>query len=373
MTDPEAVKTFQHVDGEIAYFFEYTKEKESLCIRIINKLLCEEYSDVFDNSSNIFNDHSIIKKPFILFNIFVDNFEKDDEHIEISFETSNGTVTDNVISGKKYTIKINLNLNYISDTMELKLPYIDKHITPQQVIERIDYRFDEYIPTVEKKITKMKETIEKLKTDKIKPIKEYAKECFENTTIEIDTLKTKFNELRKVCDELLEHDTEMSKQNKILNDTMKAHYDEFTQFIDMSTMFMNTETCMNAKTMIVQNSSNMWYVNGTPMRDFTFKKIKYFKNLVTFELSSDTVSENLLFLAITPSLKNITLTNCSGLTSIEYLTKFPNLETITISGVCKIKDLHTLADCPKLTTLKLPTGTNTGCFPKTTNFEIKMI
>jgi hypothetical protein len=202
MADSETIKTFQHNEGEIVYSFEYDKIKVSLRIEIINKLLCEEYSVIFDNSSNIFNGHGIIDKPSILFDIFVNHFEKDDKHIKLTFEKScePSTTTDD---HKKYNVSIELNLNYISDDMSFEVPHTNKHVTQRQVIERIDYRFGEYIPTVESKIQKMKETIERLKTN------------------EIDELKTKFVELQKKCDVLVACDTEISKQYEIFGETIE--------------------------------------------------------------------------------------------------------------------------------------------------------
>ena len=217
MAESESVKTFQHVDGEVVYSFEYDKGKESLCIRISNKLLCEEYLDIFDNSSNIFNGHSIIRKPSILFNIFVDHYEKDDKRVKLTFAKSCER-SKNADDCKKYVIDIQLSLDYISDDMSLEIQQSRKRITPQQFIERIDYRFNEYIPTLESRIVEMNNTIGRLETDRIIQIEKRAEECSKNTTNEIDTLKTKFTELQKYCDKLLELATGMSKQQKILTD-----------------------------------------------------------------------------------------------------------------------------------------------------------
>jgi hypothetical protein len=193
MTD-KGVKTFQHSDGEIGYFMEYNKEKGTILIRIINKLLCEEYSDIFDNLSTVFNGHTIINNSSILFDIFVNHFKKDDKRIKLEFENL-CEHSKNAEDCKKYIVRIELNLEYISDNMTFELQHTNKQITPQQVVEGIDYRFDTYLPTVE---SKMGELIEQIDATKIKPIIE-----------EMERLKRNFDELQKQCESLLKSNEEL--------------------------------------------------------------------------------------------------------------------------------------------------------------------
>jgi len=357
MTDSDSIKTFQHVDGEVVYSFEYDKGKESLCIRIINGLTKDEYSDVFDNSTIIFTDHVVIKKPSILFNIFVDRFEKNDQRSKIESEMSNCLIID-----KKYIIKIEINLDYISDTMEIRLPMIDKSDASQRVIERIDYRFDEYFPTIENKIKEMRES-------------------FENTTNELACLKTKLCEIEernvtqsRQIDQLLKYNVELTEQNKTFNDTIQIHYDEFFQFathsVALGTIQFDTEDLSIMGDEKFPSERVHCVIRNSPY-SFPVSIIKYFRNLKSFTITNFEFCD-LSFLAITPKLVKVSICHGSKMTSIEYLTKFPNIESIYIGGECKIKDLETLVNCPKLKTLSLSKNINTECFPEDVKFKITL-
>jgi vacuolar-type H+-ATPase subunit I/STV1 len=137
----------------------------------------------------MFSGHNIINKSSILFDIFIDHFEKNDKRIKIEFENSCER-SKNAVDRKKYIIKIELNLDYISDNMTIELPKIEKHIAPQQIIEIIDYRFDEYIPTIEKKISDIDESIEPM-------------------IAKLEKLETNIMELQKQCKSLLERNEEL--------------------------------------------------------------------------------------------------------------------------------------------------------------------
>jgi len=319
----------------------------------------------------MFSGHNIINKSSILFDIFIDHFEKTDKRIKIEFENS-CEHSKNAADRKKYIIKIELNLDYISDSITFELQQIEKHITPQQVIERIDYRFDEYIPTVEKKISDIDENIEPM-------------------IAKLEKLETNIMELQKQCKSLLERNEELYHLYELSDVDTKQHYDEFLHFADHS----------NARDSLYYDVPNIAITFGNVINNVFADKIvcvsceqhpnrfisgaakfsscniyisdmKYFRTLKTLKITNcDT--HDLSFLSVTPNLVEITINDSPELTSIEYLTKFPNLEKIVISGACKVRDLITLVNCPKLKMLKLPTGTNTGCFSKTITFEISMV
>lgn len=346
--------SYQHIDDEIVYTFEYSEQKNTIYIRIINKLLCEEYAMCFDNS-DIFKNHKIICTPKILFDIFVDHFEKDDERIKIIFDSNEHSLID-LDNGKKYVIAIDLNLDYITDSITIQLPFIDKHITPQQVIERIDYRFDEYIPTVNEKISDLNEKIDKLK----------------NFMIEQSRVASERIPLETQCKQLIE-------QNKILADKLQSVHDEFIEYVDNTQLFHCTsrdappQKADTMRTIAISCDTNVTHVEtGTNYHMYSYKMLKYLKNLIEITFSQCSF-DDLTFLAVSDSLTSIVIVGNSTMSSIKYLTKFANIENIEIRTVCNIKDLHTLVDCPELKTLSLPTGTNTGCFPTTINFKITMV
>jgi hypothetical protein len=145
----------QYVDGEIKYIFEYVEDIHTINIKIVKEQTCEEYSVSFDERSKIFISKPVIYNPSILYKIFEDFFEERNKCATIIFETNEETyVEDNDI--KKYTIRICLDLEYINDDIVFDVNIVDKPITPQQFVERIEHKFAEYIPEVERKITELR-------------------------------------------------------------------------------------------------------------------------------------------------------------------------------------------------------------------------
>jgi hypothetical protein len=93
-----------------------------------------------DNTDPIFGNHSILKDITVIEKVLCDGFEKKPS-VELLFDCSYSKTDDDVF----YMITIRVNI-YIIDTLALKLKFVDKHVTPTQFIEHIDYRFEQYIP-----------------------------------------------------------------------------------------------------------------------------------------------------------------------------------------------------------------------------------
>jgi hypothetical protein len=362
---------YQHVEGEFTYTFEYIENIHTINIRIINKLLCEEYSVSFDESSKIFVSKPVIYNPSILYKVFEDFFEERNKCAVITFEPNKHIADEN--ESKKYIVNVCLDLEYITDSITFEMYIVNKHITPQQVIERIDYRFDEYVPIVEGKLSELQHCVEH--------VRRYVDECFEKHNDDIRGMKEIIQRLQENYSRVVEQNEIILAQNKSLTERMNAFYDEFMKYVEMNPcmIYRNgstgyTDTLQPSNTTALDISSNGNTINGhsDTNKTFSYDKLKYLRHLQSIQFNNCSF-RNLNFLPITPTLTSIIIDNNASLESVEYLTRLPNLQTIEIRKVCKVKDLHTLVECPKLKTLKLPTGTNTGCFPKVVNFEIAMV
>jgi chromosome segregation ATPase len=155
--------------------------------------------------------------------------------------------------------------------MSFEIQQITKHITQQQVIERIDYRFNEYIPTLESKIDGM--------SDKITQIEE----CSKNTTNEMDALKTKCSELQQKCDGLIVRDIEISKQNKILNDIIEQlKTDRIVQIEkraeEYSKKSVNEINALNALFTGLQSQCDELQKTNVAIRSENHAIVQYFEN-----------------------------------------------------------------------------------------------
>ena len=365
---------YQHVEGEITYTFEYIEDIRAINIRIINRLLCEEYFIGFDEKSIIFISKPVIYNSSILYKVFEDFFEKRNKCANITFEPNKHIVDEN--ESKIYSVSVCLDLEYITDSITFDMLMVNKHITPQQVIERIDYRFDEYVPIVEGKLTELRHSVEH--------VRRYVDECFEKHNDDIRMMKEIIQQLQENYTRVMEQNEIILTQNKSITGRMNAFYDEFMKYVEINPCIIYRNSS-NGHTITLQPSNTTKldisnggdgyiYINGFQdvQSSFSYDKLKYFGHLQTIQFSNCSF-QNLNFLPITPTLTSIIIDNNSSLVSVEYLTRLQNLQTIEIRKVCKVKDLHTLVECPKLKTLKLPTGTNTGCFPKVVNFEIAMV
>ena len=130
MANTSIVKMFKpSKDQTMCYSIEYDTEKEMTTIRIMDDILQKEYSNSFDKTSPIFVGHKIINTPSILFDVLRDHFEIGGKQLKISPEPS----TKDGVS-RKYKIKIDLSLVYISDKMEFEIPCTDEHYERQRFI-----------------------------------------------------------------------------------------------------------------------------------------------------------------------------------------------------------------------------------------------
>lgn len=124
-------------------------------ITITNRLLCEEYNIILKKYDQIFQSHSIIKNSDVLYKIMCDALDGNDR-VFMTYHP-NKCVTDvtSDIDNKRdrfMDVMIKVDAIYVQDEIEINIPIVDKHITPQQVIERIDYRMGELMPNIDKKI-----------------------------------------------------------------------------------------------------------------------------------------------------------------------------------------------------------------------------
>jgi hypothetical protein len=333
--------------NEIVY--QYGKnDKNNFIINVIDKLKCTEYEiEIFESE---LKNHSILKSFEILEKVLNDGFDNSNQVI---------IVVDDCL--KYYEIKIIINAIYISDEISFHLNKVEKNITNEQVIERIDYQIEQYKPQVEQMIKKVEENM----------MGKYIK-LSQHLEDNLCDFKKYIEEIKKV----------KSLENKI-KELEQQHSDlknEFLDYVDSSVIFYETNTA------IVNSRKDSFGLIGSPdnnMRikindgskhicNFDTRKMKYLTNLqdITFERCD---FKNLEFLNINDKLKKISLISMPNLESISYLTNFPNLEEIRIEKICNIKDLYELEKCPNLKNLYVPNGTNTGCFSKIIKFKINMI
>lgn len=395
--------------GEIVYQFGINEN--TFVITVINRLIVEEYSIQIENNSQIFVNHPIIKNIEILETILKDGFNNK-PNVVLKFDSNDTVRLVNVVS---YGIIIEVDAIYIKDSLTLKLSLIDKHITPKQVTEHIEYRFQQYIPEVKEVISEIKENLQKkldnldtrerrdissitqlIDTDHksservLKLIEKYdvilseQQKAIQSITKSYEKLHDEFSEHKKTIqsmtksyEKLQNEFSDQKKTNQSITQSSEKLQNEFIEYVE-SNPIMRYHNHQNGRCGCVMNNINEIRICDNKfsdqewvLDDLHISKFKYFKNLEKIEFRNCDF-ERLDFLAITTKLKSINLINMLKLTTVEYLTNFPNLEQISISRVCNVKDLHTLVKCANLKELKLAKGTNTGCFQQVINFKITM-
>lgn len=388
---------FRHTIDDYAFEILYDS---NLNISVIDRLLCEEYATIIKKDAVLFEGHKIISSPEILYKILCDGITHSNANVTVTTSVENYENTIGVM--KRFNFNINVNAIYVTDNMLVTLLFVDKHITPKQVIERIDLRFEHYIPELKNDVQKIKEEFEKklnttakicdsehnMMTTKFEKVIEKA----------TNTVEDYVAKLQKDIKDITVQNAYMSKELKMCLDNMPIYMCDYAlctpdyyginhTLIPSVNFHVRLGLRNNLTSLLLSASGGQYYIaglkNNNPLEyniyndkleiiDFNREKFKYFTNLENVSFS-DFDFPNLEFMTITDKLHSITLNNIPSLKSIKHLSLFPNLEQITISKSCKITDLHELSNCKNLKTLSLPTGTNTGCFPQEVPFEIKMI
>lgn len=397
--------------GEIVYQFGITND--TFVITVINRMICEEYTLQIENTSSIFEQHPIIKNIEILETVIKDGFNNK-PNVILEFDSNDTVRLVNVVF---YGITITVDAVYIKDVMVLKLPFIEKHITPKQVTDHIEYRFQQYIPEVKEVIAEVEESINKecsVMRDAIdKQTRELQKTCdvYSMLVKKIEEHERAIKKFDNIAEQVMSISEKQSKRvstieqlNRTISTLMQSQekiqkdFTEYIEFNPIMTIVADSDRCQftdstctescckgirsylqflkrimfNEKTMTAQYKTPIyWYDSKFMFVDFDTNKFKYLKQLeqITFDGCE---FQSLDFLAVTPSVKSVTIINMPKLTTISHLAQFPNIEQITISRVCNVKDLCTLTKCKQLKTLTLAKGTNTGCFPEIIDFKIIM-
>lgn len=388
---------FQYIENEFTFELELDVV---IGIIVVNRLLCEEYSIKILASSPIFDNRKIISNPDILYKILCDTFEKKSKCSTISYSSS-GTPLDESGGKRVFEITIMVDAVYISDQMIVKLPLVDKHITPKQVVERIDFRFGELIPIVDQKLATIRSDLTQSMTsivDRQQMSELSAKNLaehlgvLEGTITNLDSLKSDLSLMEKSTNSIIkEFELYVQMQPIMLficsNTPAKCSHGPCQIIVPM--LCDTKKLVLNANNDIpndsigkvfplpLHNPGRCWHPSCTTQCssslhpiNFDWIKFKYLTQLEELTII-DQNHENLWFLKGLHKLTTLTLQNVT-LPSIACVKYCEKLQYLKIVKTCKIKDLHILTDCPELKLLELPTGTNTGCFPKEINFEIKM-
>lgn len=390
--------------NETVYLFGITSN--NLVISVIDRLLCEEYTLILDEETKIFDNHHIIQNATILENILRDGFTNK-PNVTLQFDPCERVRLVNVIT---YGITVTVDVIYLKDTLVLRLPIVEKHITPKQVIEHIDYRFEHYVPEIKHVIDEVNESCSKR-------IKNVETVCA-NIESDVNRLDERLRQVKgldervdKLSMSVVQHSNdivhmkELSKTvEKLLIETQRQQCEflEYVQLQPIMTLVANVRTngyemtyvqrgdaphefglarentyaihriMYDVKKLIV-NFNGTYYIHDDVFKymDFDLRKFKYLKDIEEIRLVNCPF-KTLDFLVPTSNMKKVEIINMSLLTTIKHLSQFPKLETIIISQVCNIKDLHTLTKCEGLKTLTLAKGTNTGCFPEVIEFKITM-
>lgn len=368
---------YKHTCEEITYELILNNV---LKISIIDRSLCEEYSIIIDPNSKILNNHKIITNIKILYKIFTDYFEevkeniddieKEEQIIQFACEKKYGVSTEEHCNS--YIIILSINLKYISDSITLELLYINKHITPKQVIDRMEYKLEQYDTVINEKISEAFNIVCQKNSENTD---EKISDAIEISQQEImETIEKKNNDIMKEFTNIKEQIIEIKKMNDILQQKYDNIKKEFYEYIEKNLFMISSQHDSNillcdSDKLTIYSLNN---INGRIFSKFNLNCLKYFKKLIDITIV-DTKFPNLTFLPNTITLQSVNIINNPDLISVKHLTKYSNLTKISIKGQCTIKDLHTLVDCPVLKELELPTGMNTGCFPTNIKFSIKMI
>lgn len=360
--------------GEIVY--QFGTSSGLFTFTLMDQLSCEEYTTSFEDTTHIFDTHPIIRNVKVLEEVLKDGLNGK-PCANVTFEKSISQQGCDI-----YKVLIAVNVTYADDTLVIDLSKVDKHITPKQVIEHIDYRFGQYIPEVTKKISDFSERIEK-RVDDI--VKEHTKDKVDGD-ITVSELKELVCSMKSLYETLNNSFIEYvrstpfiicSDNNPINGGLMHIigyNISKLNVTCTPTVAFGNPIKYYSNSIKYYTNACGLYYGNENQClyyRDFDTTKFKYTTQLedVRFE---NCEFENLEFMHVDDKLKKVTVVNMPTLISIRHLSKFPNIEEITISKVCNVNDLCKLADCKNLKILTLAKGTNTGCFQDVINFKIVM-
>ena len=173
--------------------FTINKLDDSIEVTVIDRLLCEEYTNIISKNDSIFNTHKIITEPKILYKVLIDALEDENENVTMSYNVNKSSLIQ-LESGLSFDITLTVDATYISDNFLLRLPFVEKHITPKQVIERIDYRFDQIMPQVDAKLNTM--------FDSVNDIVAKEKEKIIENKKEIKLVKDDLTKLESVRDDI---------------------------------------------------------------------------------------------------------------------------------------------------------------------------
>lgn len=287
--------------------------ENTLIITVSNLVMLDEFSLTIENDSEIFLQH-VIKDINILHQILVDKLSGDKSNSSDNAEV----LLLNSHDDHCFYINIKLRIPYISDDhMSLKLPRIEKVITPQQLMENVEYR-----------LNKSEQKVEEYKT-KLSSIGE-----------ELVSLRTEMSEL-------------IAGQPVItgLFNEIKKNFWGVERKRCLSSEAYSTVISIN-----ISYNGSQYYINDNyRIVSFATNKFKYFTNLAVIKFRNCPFTD-LSFLPVTCCLKSIILVDCMYLTTIAHLSSFKNLEYVTIEGNCRITDLETLLKCPSLRQIKLPSG-----------------
>lgn len=364
------------------YVFQYgIAPNGSFNMTIINRLLCEEYTVCIDkNDTSFYKGHSIIQNANILVNVMKDGFDKKNG-ASVIMDTCECDRLNGHISFK---INVCVNVIYVEDNVWIYLEHTNKHITPKQVIEHIDYRFEEHIPKIMQKLTELNA--------------EYVSEC-KDVSVKVAQIRTEIDEMVvSMTNAYKRSDMEIAEMSKELDERNKQYRDLQEQY---ETLFKIEQFIKEGPIMIIKKSDprydfmiyeyifssiqniHIQYKNelfvigaactslqyiGAPIINFSYRNFGYLTNLKRIVLEN--LECEMLEFIKSNVLEDIELIGMKKLASIKYLANIDKLKKITIRGVCNVKDLSSLVKCKNLTDLVLPTGTNASCIPENVHFKI---
>jgi hypothetical protein len=342
------------------YVYQFTSEKGQLTISVRNLLNCQEFSLAIDDTSDIFNDCTIIKNIKLLQKILHDGFTNSFD-VNLHFEIPRNL--------NQYWICVDVKSTYVQDKIILRLPLVEQTITPQQIFDAIDYRMQHFTQQLPPGITvtpqQICDTIDhKLRKftqqNFVAPLMQQQQQDFihqiKQLQIQLDRMQADMDDFVG-CHSVLvaskiEHKSLLKKSHK------RAQIDIFT-----------TET----KICIIYKDLDYYLSDNYRIIGFNIKKFKYLTNLtdITFVKCPFTALD---FIPVTNTLRRISLYDMSELKTVAYLTKFRYLEQISVLRTYGIIDLLSLAKCPNLKILILPHGTDiTGFHNLKLNRQFRII
>jgi len=190
--------------GELVYQFGIAKD--IFVITVINRLVCEEYTIQIEDGSALFDNHPILKNINILREVLRDGFS-DKSNVKLEFDANNTVRLINVVF---FGITITVDAVYLKDILQLKLPIIEKHITPKQVTDHIDYRFEHFMPEVKSIIADLEESTNKRIMNMTDKLKEHSDDIKEHS----DDIKA-FSEMSKLMMNVID---QQEKQSAIISE-----------------------------------------------------------------------------------------------------------------------------------------------------------